>query len=115
MNTIRSISLQKFQLLIGLLIGLFVLTQTTVTSEVEVQKDSQEESGKTSHTDQIKVSEAVTSSGPQINLGFQSFLLQEVELNTDGEDKSSPLELLVPPAKKALKVLFRRIISPNAP
>lgn len=99
----------------GLLIGLFVLTQSTFVPRVPAEADPQEESGTSSEQEKVQISEAVTTSGSQINVEFQSFLLAEVILDSTGQEKKSPLDLLVPPAKKALNVLFRRIISPNAP
>ncbi|MEM0940859.1 MAG: hypothetical protein AAGI25_13850 [Bacteroidota bacterium] len=106
---------QRAQLLIGLLIGLFVLTQTSITSGEHTTKDNQEESNSSSTTEQTKVSEAITSSGLQINLGFQSFLLQELVRDIKGMDTKSSLEALISPMKEVLNVLLRRIISPNAP
>ncbi|MEM6734912.1 MAG: hypothetical protein AAF620_02465 [Bacteroidota bacterium] len=115
MKRFHSISSQRTQLLIGLLIGLFVLTQTSINSSEDIAKDNQEESNHSSTTEQTKVSEAITSSGLQINLGFQSFLLQELVLDTRGVDTKSSLEVLVASIEEVLKVLLRRIISPNAP
>jgi len=102
---------------IGLLVGLFVLTQTTIPSN-QPQNDSQKEqseSGSEPDGDQVSVSEAIPSSGSQINLGFHSILLQENTLSEETEDEGYLLENVVPSAQKALRVLLQRIISPNAP
>lgn len=99
----------------GVLIGVFVLTQTTVPTQAKPGQDQHEESDKQTSNDQLTISEAVTSSGMQLNLGFQSILLQEVHTDEEAEDQSSLIERLIPSSQKALKILFRRIISTNAP
>jgi len=111
------ISKQRLQLVIGLFIGLFVLTQTT-TTYTEVQSnnfEAEEQSDSGEETAQLNISEAVPSSGSQINVDFQSFLLGEVSFGEETKEKRSPLKVLSQSCQKALKVLFRRIISPNAP
>ena len=101
----------------GLLVGLFVLMQTTVVPEAPSNNDQQEqsESDTDSSNEQTSISEAVPTSGSQIYLGYQSILLQVVTTAEDKEDNGTILEKVVPTTHKALKVLFRRIISPNAP
>ena len=95
---------------------MFLFTQTAATT-VEVAYDEQEQADtkENSSEDQLTISEAVTSSGPQINLGFQSFLLEEMTQDEASEDEGALEKQIVSSTQKALKILFRRIISPNAP
>lgn len=102
----------------GVLVGLLVLTQTTVNtySQAEKSEDKKEHSDTdSSQSEQVTISEAVPTSGSQINLGFQSILLQKLVLDEETEGQGSVIEKLVPTTQKALKVLFRKIIAPNAP
>ncbi len=111
----QSISPLRLQILMGLIIGLFVITQSTVVSNVSSEQDPNEEADTEGQIEKIKASEAVTTSGSQINLGFQSILLSEVILDDKNEEKRSSRDLYVALTKKAFKILFRRIISTNAP
>ena len=87
-----------------------------IQQEVEIKVDEQEQSDDTGEeSQQLTLNEAVPFSVPQINLDFQSFLLEEVNFEEETEEKSTGLEAWAPAAQKALKVLLRRIISPNAP
>lgn len=110
------ISKGTIQITLGLLIGLFVLTQTVVPSIQHEKTEQTEQSSEEENSYQeLKLSDAIPSSSLQINLDFQSFLLEEVTMSDDNEDGRALSELALPSAQKALKVLFRRIISPNAP
>ena len=119
MKRINSISNTSLQLLLGLLVGLFVLTQTVAipgdASDEDRQEQSESDTQSSNDQDQANLSEAVPSTGSQIYLGFQSILLQEVTTGSEKEDRGIALEKIVPATHKALKILFRRIISPNAP
>ncbi|MEM7297201.1 MAG: hypothetical protein AAF391_02920 [Bacteroidota bacterium] len=111
-----NISQKTLQVLLGLFIGFVVLAQNTISVQSQQHDDAQEQSDEDeSEEKQLVLSQAVPSSTLQVNLDFQSFLLEEVTLDEEGEEqKASVLEWL-PSAQKALKILFRRIISPNAP
>lgn len=103
------------QLTLGLLIGVFVLSQS-VYLKPEVQKDSQEQSEeKVPETAQVVTSEAVTSTTLQFNLGFQSYLMEEILQPEVDQKKTLFQEYLLPSINKALKMLLSRIIAPNAP
>ena len=59
----------------GVIVGLFLLSQPTVATEGNVQQDEKEQSESNSESsggEQQTISEAVTSSGTQLNLEFQS-------------------------------------------
>jgi len=111
------ISKQIIQVGLGLLIGLFVLVQSSHTQQdiriKVVDKEQSDDSGQESQ--QLSLTEAVPFSVPQINLDFQSFLLEEVPFEKEPKEEDTGLDQWAPAAQKALKVLFRRIISPNAP
>ncbi|WP_424962364.1 hypothetical protein [Ekhidna sp.] len=110
------ISKNLLQTAFGMVLALFVLTQSVFVQEQsydqQEQRDSEEEKGE---TQQISKAEAVPTSSLQINLDYQSYLLNEVFFPDEDEYKSPAVKQILPSAQKALKILFRRIISPNAP
>lgn len=93
---------------------MFVLTQATIVPKQA--SDKQEQSDKEhKEVQQVIKPAAIPSSSLQINLDYQSYLLEEV-FYQDQEKENAPVEkLILPSVQKALKVIFRRIISPNAP
>lgn len=102
----------------GVVLGIFVLTQASIVPESVYQKNQDASEQSDSDKDevlQISESPAVPSSNLQINLDYQSYLVTEVIHQEEEKDKVQEEKLLLPAAQKALKVLFRRIISPNAP
>ncbi|GAB4232909.1 MAG: hypothetical protein Tsb0034_05900 [Ekhidna sp.] len=118
LKTNAFISQKTVQVVFGLLLGLFVLAQTVPsTSVLDEAKDTTEQSGtKDDHkSQQLSISEAIPYSTVQINLNFQSFLLQEIATRENESENESPLNYLEKSATKAFKVLFNRIISTNAP
>ena len=96
------------------MLALFVLTQAAIVPEQVPDKQEQSDSEE-KNEQQITKPAAVPSSSIEINLGYQSYLLTEVFYSDQEQEKAPIVKLLVPSAQKALKVLFRRIISPNAP
>lgn len=96
------------------MLALFVLTQAAIVPETVVDKQEQADSEE-GEKQQIEQSVAVPSSAFQINLDYQSYLLTEVFYQDKETEKAPIVKILVPSAQKALKVLFRQIISPNAP
>lgn len=100
----------------GMLIGIIVISQSVVTPLNENRnEETKQQSNTEDHQDFVQVKEAVTSSPSQINLDFQSVLLEEVAFEEEQDAAKSPFEVLIPSTQKALKILFRQIISPNAP
>lgn len=98
-----------------MMVGLFVISQS-VYLKPEPPKDSQEQSDEEiPEAAQIVNSEAVTTTPLQVNLGFQSYLLEEIGQAKSEKRQVFSLERFLPSFSKALKVLFSRIISPNAP
>ncbi|WP_436517933.1 hypothetical protein [Ekhidna sp. To15] len=96
------------------MLALFVLTQAAIVPEQVADKQEQTDTEE-DEVQQITKSAAVQSSSIQINLDYQSYLLTEVFYQDREKEKVPDVKLLVPSAQKALKVLFRSIISPNAP
>ena len=97
------------------MIAFFVLSQAVI-SNVETDKDNQEQSDATDQEEQVVAQNiAIPSSSLQINLDYQSYLLEEVFYQTQDEENANTSDLILPTTQKALKILFRRIISPNAP
>lgn len=97
------------------MLALFVLTQAAIVPD-QIVPDKQEQSDAQEGSEQqITKAAAVPTSSFQINLDYQSYLLNEVFFQDREEGKTPVVKRLVPNAQKALKVLFRRIISPNAP
>lgn len=62
----------------------------------------------------LKVTEAVQST-VSINLSFQSFLMDEFTLEDDEDEHKPSAEPFYNAVQKRIKILLRRIISPNAP
>jgi len=108
------ISKKLIQVLIGIFIGAFILTVSTVNVTYESKKDTKEQSSSGERELQITRAEAITSSPGQINVEFQSFLLEEVVFVKD-DDLKKPVDILGDYTQKVFKILFRSIISPNAP
>ena len=112
----RFISKKFLQTGFGLVLALFVLAQSVYVQEHNF--DKQEQSGtdnEKKETQQFSKTALVPTSSLQINLDYQSYLLNEVFFQDGDEGESPAIECIIPSAQKALKILFRRIISPNAP
>lgn len=117
MKSRSTISNKFLKIAIGLIVGLFVLTQTVIYSTPDTSNDPSKEQSDVPENgkQQLSLSEAVPSAITQINLDFQSFLIEEVEFDDDNSEVESPAKELISLSNKALKIILRRIISPNAP
>ncbi len=109
----------RFVVILGLLVGFVSLTLTTpVVPQVQITA-SESGNNNDQQSDQqpeLKVGafDAITSS---VHINFhQDFQLNYIlpDLDDDSEETSSTDQVILP-GSKALKILFRRIISPNAP
>lgn len=96
------------------MIGLFVLTQAAIIPEKAVDKQEQSDT-ESQENQQITKPAAVPSSSIQFNLDYQSYLLEEVFYKDEETENAPVVKQILPSAQKALKILFRQIISPNAP
>ncbi len=96
------------------MLAFFVLTQAAIIPDQHVDKQEQAENEE-ADSQQLTVVTAVQSSSFQINLDYQSYLLTEVFYQDQNKEKAPVTKLILPATQKAFKVLFRRIIAPNAP
>ncbi|MFK7954302.1 MAG: hypothetical protein AB8B73_15735 [Ekhidna sp.] len=115
MKARKNISKLGLQIVLGLFVGTFILTQS-IYLEPDTYQDQQEQSSEDApESTQVVISKAVTSSTVQFNLGFQSYLLEEIFQTEEGQKQTHLQDELISTANKALKVLLGRIIAPNAP
>ncbi|WP_258099364.1 hypothetical protein [Marinoscillum pacificum] len=102
--------------LMGLLVGITSITVSSSPLPIAIQQNADtEKSDESKESDvSLKAFDAITSS-VQVSLE-QSFILIDVlpDLEEVKEEYSEVVENF-PSPNKALKILFRRIISPNAP
>lgn len=103
-----------FQVTFGVAMALFVLTQAVIVPDQETDKQEQTDN-ENEEVQQFSKVTAVPSSSLQINLDYQSYLLTEVFYQDEQENNTPVEKLILPTTQKALKILFRQIISPNAP
>ncbi len=97
------------------MMAFFVLTQAVVVEQQLVEnKKEQADSDKSDHQ-QVAETIAIPSSSVQISLDYQSYLLGEVFSKEDEERNQADSKELFFPTPKAIMVILRRIISPNAP
>lgn len=96
------------------MLALFVLTQAAIVPDQHVDKQEQTDNEETDNQ-QLTKAKAVQSSSYQINLDYQSYLLNEVFYQDQKQEKIPVTKLILPATQKALKILFQRIIAPNAP
>jgi hypothetical protein len=113
----KNIATKNLYLIFGILISAIVLLQAAHVTTYEI--DGQEQSDQTESNEEAEIaispSQAIPNSTSQINLGFDSYLLNEVTFNEEVDEKSSITDLIVPSVHKAIQVLLARIVSPNAP
>ncbi len=102
------------QAIFGIMMAFFVLTQAAIVPDQVSDKQEQTENGE-GEEQQIAQLTAVPSSSLQINLDYQSYLLTEVFYQDLKKINFPGTKLILPSTQKALKVIFRRIITPNAP
>ena len=117
MNKQLFISEKNIRLIIGMLLGFFVLTQSVYdvpSNTADSQEQSAEDTANDLPDNVITQSKALTSSS-QIELGFESYLLDERSFDEEQQGKVIPHELIAPRIHKAIRILFSRVIAPNAP
>lgn len=104
------------QMLLGVALALIVLTQSVYAvypaADVIEQQESDEQ---TSDESMVVQSKAIPNSSSQINLETESFLLEELNYDDESDDELNAGEFLIENVRKAVKILFRKIIAPNAP
>lgn len=117
MKRSKYISTKLFHTAFGVIIALFVLTQAVVVDQqVQKEEDTKEQSD-SKETDSQKVTEsiAITTSSFQVSLDYQSYLLGQIFTKDPEENSQTDIKNVLFSTQKAIKVILRRIISPNAP
>lgn len=107
----------KIIVLIGLVVGYLALTTVAPTMKLELcdKKEQAEKDQQSDEQEEIKSFEAVHSNAP-FTLEHHYFLLEELPEFACEDNKAELSEQSISLAgSKVLKILFRRIISPNAP
>lgn len=105
--------------LAGLMVGFLALTFSTpivpqALVEQTQQLDDQNSDDQQSADVSVKAFDAITSS-VQINFNHDFHLINILPDLEDQEEVNGAEDRIVLPGSKVLQVLFRRIISPNAP
>lgn len=99
-------------LLLGVLTSFYVILQPVNSYEIHSSRDLSEE---TSHEDItiLTKAEVLPSSSSQINVEFQSYLIEVFE--TVEETRNAIFHESFRTLNKALRLIIQEIISPNAP
>ena len=99
------------------MVALFVLTQAVVADlQVEKNEDKQEQkSSEDSESQQITETVAIASASSQLSFDHQSTFLGEIFIKDQDEDNQTSIKDVLHTSQKAIRVILRRIISPNAP
>ncbi len=111
------ISHKRMQLVIGVLLSAFVFLQAIHTEsnwDNRQEQQDQTDSNTDSETS-VSLPQTIPNSATQINLEFDSYLLDEVIFEEENNKKSTSAELITPRIHKAIRILLKRIITPNAP
>lgn len=108
---------QNVHLFFGILLSIFVLVQSSQiaplpqdTREQADQKETEKEA-----TTTVSQAQAITNSPSQINVSFDFYLFDVVTFKKEEDGKKAVYKLAVPSVNNAIRVLLRKIISPNAP
>ncbi len=117
MRASKYISTQYIHTIFGVLVALFVLTHAVALDrQIEKSKDSQEQKkSKESDSQQVTEAVAIASASPQLSLDYQSYCLGEVFTKDQNENIQTDIKNVLNVTQKAIGVILRRIISPNAP
>ena len=108
----------SFSQVLSVMLLLSTLTVAGAKNHVYPDLDKQEFSNeKTPDTDlQAKLQfSATVQSSFNVNLGFDSFLLEEVSISQVRDLPRYTVSQFIPGISKSFKILLRRIISTNAP
>lgn len=115
-----NISRQNVHLFFGILLSVFVLVQSaqvTSIAENSAEQTDQTDQKETEKNADVTVSQtqAIANSPSQINISFDSYLLDVVTFKEEKDEKKSVYQQVVPRVNNAIRVLLNKIISPNAP
>ena len=112
-----SISRKTLELFCGITLSLFVLLQAVypVSYEEDSQEQSDSKDSEAGSETTVSLPQTIPNSASQINLGFDSYLLDEFTHSEETSETSISSALIVPRVHKAIRVLLNKIVSPNAP
>lgn len=110
-------SRQTIQLFFGIVLSAFVLIQAVHAESgwQEAQEHSDQTDSETGSDASVSLPQTIPNSVSQINLAFDSYLLDEVTFSTGTDERKTSAALIAPRVHRAIRVLLRKIISPNAP
>lgn len=111
------ISQKRMHLIVGVLLSAFVCLQAihAESNWEDAQELHDQTDSKTDSEASISLPQTIPNSASQINLGFDSYLLDEVTFQEENNQKTTPSELVTPRIHKAIRILLKRIVTPNAP
>ncbi len=105
---------QRITLIVGILTGLYTM-QLSISTDInlsdQVEVPSEDES---SDEVVIKSIDAINYSS-QINVDHEVFLIEEISESEESIESSHIKDQVVTKSLKVFRILFQRIISPNAP
>ncbi len=97
-----------------MIVALFILTQAlAVEVQIEDKKDIQEQGNSEKHGKQQQITEFITSF--QVSLDYRFHLLGQVFTQEEEESDQRGIKERLFSIQKAIKVILRWIILPNAP
>lgn len=115
---IRRATYISFSHVLSILLLAITLTvtagQTYVLVDTPSQEISEDSSSESEEQATLQISAAVQSTF-HINLGFDSFLLEEIISHEISTITPYTVDQFIPSISKSFKILLRRIISTNAP
>ncbi len=111
------ISRKTILLFLGVALSAFLSLQVihAESHKGDVQEQTDPKDDKTGSETTISLSQTIPNSASQINLGFDSYLLDEVTFSINNNEKPAVSELIKPRVHKAIRILLRKIVTPNAP
>ena len=99
----------------GFLLGLLILLQSFSIQPAQVVEAEGDQTEQAENVMKVGIDDAVPSTGTAIELGFQSFLIEEFEFEEFEIHWNNLVDGFSQAIEKTFKVVFRLIISPNAP
>lgn len=115
MKKSSTITSSKWSTRFGILIALLVLLQSLSIQPQYVVEDVAAQKEQAEHDMQVGIDDAVPASSNAIDLGFQSFLINEIEFEEIDALFETSADGFSQAIEKVFRVVFRLIISPNAP
>ncbi|MEM6829675.1 MAG: hypothetical protein AAGA66_06010 [Bacteroidota bacterium] len=85
--------------------------------QYQADEDTEQESDGANSEEKVSVvqPEAIPNSTSSVSLEASTYLLEELEYMEASDEETNSFQQVVQRIQKAIKILFRKIISPNAP